>query len=284
MSFQIVWRRMKKSKFFLIGSISTLLIVLIVLIGPEIVPYDYETPDFANKNLAPQWFSDGLSGHILGCDPLGRDLFARVLYGGRISFLISIVVVVFSLVLGTILGLTAGFFGGAVDMVITRICEIFMAVPPLMLALCVVAIMGVNFTNLIIVMLITSWTGYTRLVRGNVLSIRNSEYVKASTLLGASRARIMFTQILPNVVTPLIIQASQQLGGVILIESSLSYLGCGVPLPTPAWGSMIADGRKYLTNAPWIVIVPGVALMVSVLAFNFLGDGLRDCLDPKSKD
>jgi len=153
-----------------------------------------------------------------------------------------------------------------------------------MLALCIVAIMGVNFENLIIVLLLTSWMGYTRLVRGSVLAIRNSEFVKASTLLGASRPRIMFTQVLPNVVTPLIIQASQHLGSVILTESGLSFLGCGVPLPTPAWGSMIAEGRKYLTIAPWPVIIPGVALMLTVLAFNFLGDGLRDCLDPKNKD
>ncbi len=175
-------------------------------------------------------------------------------------------------------------FGGKVDMIIMRICDIFLAVPSLILALCVVAILGVNFTNLIIVMLMTQWVKYARLVRGNVLAIRNSEYVHVSEVLGAGKFRIMITQVLPNVVNPLIIQASQNLGTVILAESGLSYLGCGVPLPTPAWGSMISDGRAYIAQAPWIVFAPGVALMLTVLCFNFLGDGLRDVLDPRNKD
>ncbi len=280
MSFKIFFRRAKKSTFLKLGICGFLILLMLLFIAYPLMPYDWAGIDFANKNLAP--FKD--MKHIFGCDSLGRDILTRCLYGGRISLLLSISVVVFSVVIGTLLGLTAGMFGGWADIIIMRITEIVMSVPGLMLALCVVAVLGVNFTNLIIVMLITSWTGYCRLVRGQVMAIRNSEYVKASTVLGAKRFSIMVKQILPNCVTPIIIQASQNLGSVILMESGMSYLGCGVPLPTPAWGSMISDGRQYLTVAPWITIVPGIFLMFTVLSFNFLGDGLRDCLDPKNKN
>ncbi len=284
MSIATFLRRAKKSRFLIFGLIGLIILLLMVLVFPHFLIYEYDVPDLRSKNLAPQWFSQGLSGHVLGCDPLGRDIVSRTLYGGRVSLFISVVVVSVSLVIGTLLGLISGMFGGWVDVIIMRITEIFMAVPALMLALCVVAVLGVNFSNLIVVMLLTSWCGYTRLVRGSVMAIRNSEYVRASQVMGAGKFRIMLTQILPNVVTPIIIQGSQHMGTVILAESGLSFLGCGVPVPTPAWGSMIADGRQYLGTAPWIVIVPGIALMFTVLTFNFLGDGLRDCLDPRNKD
>ncbi len=277
-------RRIKKSFFFKAGLIGILLIVGISLTCPLWIPHDAMAADLSARLAEPEWFSNGFGGHIFGCDPLGRDVLSRVLIGSRASLLISLTVVTGAVVFGTMVGLIAGMFGGKVDMIIMRICDIFLAVPSLILALCVVAILGVNFTNLIIVMLMTQWVKYARLVRGNVLAIRNSEYVHASEVLGAGKFRIMITQVLPNVVNPLIIQASQNLGTVILAESGLSYLGCGVPLPTPAWGSMISDGRAYIAQAPWIVFAPGVALMLTVLCFNFLGDGLRDVLDPRNKD
>lgn len=284
MNSEIFLRRAKKSKFFLMGSAGVVLILFFAVLAPVICAYDPAVGSLADRNLTPQWLSGGLGGHILGCDAMGRDLLTRALYGGRISLFLSLIVVSFGLVLGSVLGLIAGTFGGMVDNVIMRVCEVFMAVPSLMLALCIVAVLGVNFSNLIIVMMITQWPRYTRLVRGNVLAIRESEYVRASQSLGAGKLRIIFTQILPNVVTPLIIQASQNIGSVILAESGLSYLGCGVPIPTPAWGSMISEGRQYLTSAPHLIIVPGIFLMITVLSFNFLGDGLRDILDPKNKD
>ena len=277
-------RRMKKSFFFKAGLIGILLIILISLTCPLWIPHDVMMTDLALRLAPPEGFAGGFDGHILGCDALGRDVLSRVLIGSRASLLISLVVVTGSVIFGTLLGLIAGMFGGKVEMVIMRICDIFLAIPSLILALCVVAIVGVNFTNLILVMLMTQWVKYTRLVRSNVLAIRDSDYVHASQVLGAGKFRIMITQVLPNVVNPLIIQASQNLGTVILAESGLSYLGCGVPLPTPAWGSMISDGRDYIAQAPWIVIAPGVALMLTVLCFNFLGDGLRDVLDPRNKD
>ena len=277
-------RRMKKSKFFLLGTVGLSLIVLISLISPYIVVHDAYTTDLMYRLKAPEWFSLGWAGNILGCDALGRDVLTRVLIGSRASLMISFTVVLSSAIVGTILGLIAGMFGGIVDTVIMRIYEIFTSVPSVILALCIVAVMGSSFVNLIIVLMITGWARYARLVRGNVLAIRNSEYVRASQVMGAGKFRIMFTHVLPNVVTPLIIQASQHLGTVILAESSLSYLGCGVPIGVPAWGSMISDGREYIAAAPWVVIAPGIALMLTVLSFNFLGDGLRDILDPKNKD
>ncbi|MGM9522265.1 MAG: ABC transporter permease [Oscillospiraceae bacterium] len=284
MSAEVFFRRAKKSKFFLLGAIGVIILLIVILLVPYLLPYDYATGELKDRNLKPEWFSNGLKGHILGCDALGRDVLARAIYGGRISMFIAVVVVAANLIIGTVMGLIAGTLGGKVDNVIMRICEIFQAVPGLMLALCIVAVIGVNFSNLIIVMLITGWSRFTRLVRGSVLSIRNMEYVKASKALGGHQPHIIFTQILPNVVTPLIILASQSIGSTILSESGLSYLGCGVPVPTPAWGSMISEGRQYLTTAPWLIIVPGVFLMFTVLSFNFLGDGLRDILDPKNKD
>ena len=277
-------RRMRKSKFFILGVAGLTIIIAISLISPLIVAHDAYTSDLMYRLKAPEWFALGWSGNILGCDALGRDVLTRVLIGSRASLLISVSVVVSSLISGTVLGLIAGMFGGMVDTVIMRIYEIFTSVPSVILALCIVAVLGPSFVNLIIVLMITGWARYARLVRGNVLAIRNSEYVRASMVQGAGKFRIMFTQVLPNVVTPLIIQASQHLGTVILAESGLSYLGCGVPVSVPAWGSMISDGREYIASAPWVVIAPGIALMLTILSFNFLGDGLRDVLDPKNKD
>ena len=183
--------------------------------------------------------------------------------------------------IGTVLGAVSGYFGGAVDAVIMRLCDIMMAIPNLVLAIAVMAVLGPNIFNLVIVLIITTWVQYCKVTRNNVMVVKNTEFVKASQVLGASRMHIMFSQIFPNVTTQLIILISQQLGWTILTEASLSFLSLGVQPPTPSWGNMIADGRNFLITNPWLVMVPGVALMVTVLAFNFLGDGLRDVLDPK---
>ena len=183
--------------------------------------------------------------------------------------------------IGTVLGAISGYFGGVVDAVIMRACDIMMAIPNLVLAIAVMAILGPNIFNLVIVLIITSWVQYCKVTRNNVMVVKNIEFIKASQVLGASKAHIMFTQIFPNVTTQLIILISQQLGWTILTEASLSFLSLGVQPPTPSWGNMIADGRNFLITNPWLVFAPGIALMVTVLAFNFLGDGLRDVLDPK---
>lgn len=277
-------RKVRKNKMFLIGGIGILIIILLCVFAPLYVQFDATKSDLTQRLLPPEGFAHGLSGHVFGTDPLGRDVLTRVLMGGRASLLIAFSVVIFSTLLGVILGVTAGFYGGMVDTVIMRFTDIMMAMPALLLAICVVAVLGSSYTNLIMVLILTNWVMIARVVRGVVLTIRNSDYVNAAKLLGFSSARIMASEILPNTLTQVIISATQNLGVVILTEASMSYLGMGVPLPTPAWGTMLSDGREYIATAPWIVVVPGVILMLTVLAFNFFGDGVRDILDPKNKD
>ena len=203
--------------------------------------------------------------------------------GSQVSLRISFTVVILTALIGTVLGIVAGFFGGWVDTIIMRIADVQVSIPPMVLAIAVMAGLGNSVANLIGVLVFTRWVQYARVVRGNVLSFRNTDFIRASTVLGSSKVRIMFTQILPNVLTSLIIVMSQEFGRTIMTESSLSFLGLGVPPPAPSWGVMIAEGREYLSTAPWVVVVPAAALAIAVLAFNFLGDGVRDVLDPKNK-
>ncbi len=274
---------MRKSKFFITGFIVITFIIVLAIISPNIIVHNPIVVNLRQRLTAPQYLENGWSGYILGTDPLGQDVLTRLLIGSRMSLMISVTVVVATAVIGTILGVIAGFYGGAVDMAIMRITDIQMSVPATVLAIAVMAILGNSIPNLIIVLVITRWVQYARVVRGSVMAIRGVEFVQASRALGSSDLRIMFTQILPNVVTALLILMSQGFGQIILAEASMSFLGLGVPLPTPSWGGMISEGREYLTVAPWVVIAPGCALMVAVLGFNFLGDGVRDILDPKNK-
>lgn len=278
---KIVISRMLHSKFFMIGAVTAIVIILLSVFSPVIVQYDPLTNNLAERLMAPEYFARGLQGHVFGTDEAGRDIFSRLLLGSRYSLTIAAVVVFVAAFIGTVLGAVSGYFGGAVDAVIMRLCDIMMAIPNLVLAIAVMAVLGPNIFNLVIVLIITTWVQYCKVTRNNVMVVKNTEFVKASQVLGASRMHIMFSQIFPNVTTQLIILISQQLGWTILTEASLSFLSLGVQPPTPSWGNMIADGRNFLITNPWLVMVPGVALMVTVLAFNFLGDGLRDVLDPK---
>lgn len=282
MSRQELFRRMRKSIFFLVGFAIIAIIVLLAIFAKYVTPFEPDAVDLTKRLTPPDFFSKGSSGYILGTDAVGQDILTRLLYGARISFSIAACVVLISSVMGTLLGLIAGYFGGTTDMIIMRLAEVQLSLPSMMLAIAVMAVLGASATNLLIVMSITSWVGYARMARSNVMSLRETEFVKASHVLGASHMHIIIKQLLPNVLTPLIIQASQQIGMVITMEASLSFLGCGVPPTTPTWGQMISDGRTYITFAPWTVLAPGLALMVTVLAFNFLGDGIRDVLDPKN--
>lgn len=281
MNRKILISRMLKSKFFMVGAVTAIAVILLSLCSPLIVQYDPISNSLKDRLLAPQYFSAGLGGHIFGTDDLGRDIFSRLLLGSRYSLFIALVVVSVAALIGTVLGAISGYFGGKTDMIIMRACDIMMAIPNLVLAIAVMAILGPNIFNLIIVLIITSWVQYCKVTRNNVMVIKNVEFVKASQVLGAGKRHIMFRQIFPNVTTQLIILISQQFGWTILTEASLSFLSLGVQPPTPSWGNMIADGRNYLITSPWLVFAPGVALMITVLAFNFLGDGLRDVLDPK---
>lgn len=279
-----LFRRMGKSKFFIIGMVVAMIVVIAAFTSPLFVVHDPIQSDLRKRLLVPEFFSNGLHGHILGTDALGQDIFTRLVIGCRISLLIAAAGVLIPAVIGTALGAIAGYFGGAADNVIMRICDIQLSIPTMVLAITVMAIFGNSVPNLLLVLAVVGWTSYTRVVRGSVMGIRNSEFIQASRVLGASNLRILVSQVLPCVLTPLIILMSQQVGFVILTEANLSFLGMGVPLPDPSLGSMIADGREYIATATWTVAVPGLALMIIVLAFNFLGDGIRDILDPKNKD
>lgn len=283
MSKKELFRRIRRSKYFVIGFIVVLLMVLCILLIPELSPYEPDAMNLGERLVAPEGFSRGLQGHILGTDGLGQDIFVRLCVGGRTSFIIAIVAVFFGAIVGTVLGVMAGYMGRTADTIIMRIGDIQNGINSTLLAIVVVSVLGKSVANLIIVMMLTSWLGFARIVRSGVLQVSKREFVSAARVLGASDWRIMFSEILPNVSTSLIVKISQQFGHIILLEAALSFLGCGVPLPMPSWGTMISDGRDYISTCPWVVIAPGIALMLTVLSANFLGDGIRDVLDPKMK-
>ena len=248
--------------------------LLAAVIGPAIAGVD---PAFQNLPLRLE--GPSLS-HWFGLDELGRDILARLLAGARISLLVGAVVVGISATVGTLLGSIAGYYGGIVDDVVSRVSDILMAFPGLLLAIAVVAVLGPSLTNVVLALTLIGWVGYARLVRGQVLRVRELEYVQAARALGATTPRILVRHIVPATLPALIVQATLGMGGAILAEASLSFLGLGVQPPTPSWGTMLNYGRSHVLDAPHLTIFPGLAIAVLVLGFNFLGDGLRDALDP----
>lgn len=275
-------RRCMQSKFFVIGGITVLSILILAIVAPYIAPFNPEVPNL-NIRLQPPSISQGWYGHILGTDPLGQDVLSRLLAGARYSLAIAVAAVFCSTVIGTIAGLVAGFYGGWVDTIIMRFGDVQLSIPTMLLAIAIVAVLGPNIVNLIIVLVITHWVQYARVIRGSVMVIRDCDFISSARVIGSSNLRIMTSEIMPNILTPLLILISQQIGFMILLEAALSFLGLGVQPPTPSWGVMIADGREYISSATWVVMAPGIALMTTVLGFNFLGDGLRDVLDPKMR-
>ncbi|RIK54421.1 MAG: peptide ABC transporter permease [Chloroflexi bacterium] len=264
------------------GRVGLAIIVLTVLIGvlaPVVDPYDPTTDsDLANARLEPSW------EHPFGTDRLGRDMFRRVIHGTRISLMIGFVVVFVSGTIGTVLGLIAGYFGKTVDTVIMRLMDILLAFPAILLAIAIVAVRGPGLFNTILAVAIVGIPGYARVVRSMVLSLRERDYVDAARMIGVGNARIMFGHILPNSLSPLIVQATLGVGGAILFAAALGFLGLGVQPPRPEWGAMISDGIPFLRQSPYLVFYPGIAIMITVLGFNLLGDGLRDALDPQLRD
>jgi peptide/nickel transport system permease protein len=248
--------------------------LLAAVIGPAIADVD---PAFQNLPLRLE--GPSLS-HWFGLDELGRDILARLLAGARISLLVGAVVVGISATVGTLLGSIAGYYGGIIDDLMSRVSDILMAFPGLLLAIAVVAVLGPSLTNVVLALTLIGWVGYARVVRGQVLRVRELEYVQAARALGATTPRILVRHIVPATLPALIVQATLGMGGAILAEASLSFLGLGVQPPTPSWGTMLNYGRSHVLDAPHLTIFPGLAIAVLVLGFNFLGDGLRDALDP----
>jgi peptide/nickel transport system permease protein len=251
--------------------------LLVALFGPLLTPYDPASQELALRLEGPSW------SHPFGLDELGRDILARVLAGARISLLVGLVVVSISSSAGILLGAVAGYFGGRVDEVISRIIDILLAFPGLLLAIALVAVLGPSLANVILALALIGWVGYARLVRAQVLRAREFEYVQAARALGAPTPRILLRHIIPTALPAVTVQATLGMGAAILSEAALSFLGLGVQPPTPSWGTMLAGGRAHLLDAPHLTIFPGVAIAVLVLGFNFLGDGLRDALDPATK-
>jgi peptide/nickel transport system permease protein len=268
------------NRLTIIGLVIVATLVLVAIFAPWIATYDVGATDLSMRYLAPS------AAHWFGTDSTGRDIFSRVVFGSRISLQVGIVVVVVSTVIGTVLGAIAGYYGGWIDRIVSGyVFNVFLAFPGLLLAIAMVAFLGAGLNKLILALCIIGWVGYARLIRGQVLKVREYDFVQAARALGASDARILFIHILPNSIQPLIVQASLGMAGAVLSEASLSFLGLGVPPPSPSWGVMIEEARDLSTlqAAPHALIFPGIAIALTVLAFNFIGDGLREYLDPRQR-
>jgi peptide/nickel transport system permease protein len=248
------------------------------IFAPLIAPYPYDAIDLPQMLKAPN------SENILGTDEFGRDIFSRIVYGSRISLQVGFIAVGISLVIGTILGALAGYYGGITDYIISGITDIAYSFPISLLAIAFVAALGRSLTNLIFAVALVSWSGYARLVRGQFISLKNREFIEATKILGMSDARIIFKHMLPNSMAPVIVLTTLEIPKAIIVESSLSFLGLGVPPPAPSWGSIMSSGRAYIMEAPWVSIFPGLVMALAVLGFNLFGDALRDTLDPRLKD
>ena len=279
---KIILNRMKRNPFCIIGVITIVFLLLLCFLSPLFVKFDPLENDVMNKFQSPD-LSQGLNGHILGTDNMGRDVFTRLIIGGRTSLIIALIVVALQIGIGTVLGLISGYFGGIVDSIVMRLCEIVLSIPQLILAIAIMSVLGPSIGNLIFVMVFGGWVHVCKVTRNNVRVLRNQEFVRASVVLGAGNSHIIFKQIFPNVLTQIFIVGSQRFGEAILTEASFSFLNLGIMAPAPAWGNMISAGRTFMAVYPWMVIAPGIALMLAVLSFNFLGDGLRDILDPKRR-
>ena len=262
-----------QNRLALFGLCILILFIGIALFAIYLAPFD----------PSEQHLQEGLSGpshqHLLGQDKLGRDILSRMIYGSRISLLVGISVVSISLIVGVLIGSMAGYFGGIVDEIIMRIVDIFLAFPGILLAIAITAVMGPSLRNVLIALCLMGWVGYARIIRGQILSVRELEYVQAAQANGASSIRILTFHILPNIMAPVIIEMTFGMAGAIIAEAGLSFLGLGVQPPTPSWGSMLAEGRQFLLLAPHLTTFPGLAIMLTVLGLNFVGDGLRDAMD-----
>jgi peptide/nickel transport system permease protein len=272
-----LWQRLLHNRSALLGGTVLLLIVVIALAAPLIAPYD---PIKSNQRLS---LTPPSPEHLMGTDRFGRDIFSRVIWAGQTSLPIGLVSVVIGLVFGVSLGLLAGYYGGWFDSVSMRFVDLLLAFPGILLALAIIAILGGSLTNLMIAVGIASIPDYVRITRGSVLSMKQREFVLAARVVGARGPSIMWRHILPNTVAPLIVLATLGTAAAIITGAALSFLGLGVKPPTPEWGNMLAEGREFLQRAPWVAFFPGVAIMLTVLAINLLGDGLRDTLDPRMR-
>lgn len=278
-----VWRQyrvLRARKMPLLPVFILALLVAGAIFAPLIAPKDPERGSLLNSLVPPFWQEGGSTEFLLGTDFQGRDIFSRLVYGSRISLIVMVCSVAASGAIGTFLGLASGLLGGWVDALIMRIVDIILTLPGLLVALVLAAVLGSSLFNVILIVTMTSWVGYARNVRGQVLSLKERDFVLAARALGANDMRVMRAHLFPNVVATILVLATLSAGGVILLESTMSFLGVGIPPPQPAWGVMVADGRQWVTIAWWVSVMPGIAIALVILSINLLGDWLRDYLDP----
>jgi peptide/nickel transport system permease protein/oligopeptide transport system permease protein len=272
-----VWIAYRRNRMAMAGAVGVGLLVFVAVFAPLLTPYDPYAIDLDAMTLAPSW------AHWLGTDQFGRDLLTRIFFGARISLVIGVVPTLLGMAVGTLLGLVGGWYGGKIDYAFMRLADIVMAFPSLLLAMVVMYTLGASLFNIFIALAIVGWGGVARVVRSQVLSLREKEFVEACRAVGVRTPVILFRHILPNCLPSLIVLFTLGIPGAILSEASLSFLGVGAQPPTPSWGLIVTSGKEFLFSAPWIAIAPGVFILLTVLAFNFLGDGLRDALDPYMK-
>ena len=277
-------KQYKKNKAAVVGFIIVVLLLLTAIFAPIVAPYPPDIQNLADRLIPPMWDTKGVIGHILGTDDFGRDLFSRIIFGSRISLMVGAISVGVSLSFGLVMGIVAAYFGGKTDLFIMRIVDIMLSIPAILLAIVIVSILGPSLFSAMTAIGIVGIPTYARIVRSSVLAEREKEYVIASRINGSSNFRLMFVVILPNCASPIIVQATMGFASAVLEAAGLSFLGLGAQPPTPEWGAMLSDSLQFITTAPWMIFYPGLAIFLTVLSFNLMGDGLMDVLDPKLKD
>lgn len=275
--FRMILQRFLKHRLAVIGLAAIIVLVLAAIFAPWIAPYN-------PYSIANSFGAAPTAEHILGTDPVGRDVLSRLIYASRVSLLVGLGSVAINVVIGVLLGAISAYFGGWIDMLFMRITDIFMSFPSIMVILVIVSVVGPSLTNLILILGFLGWPPVARIVRGSVLTLKEMDFVKAGVALGLSSWRILFINIMPNALAPLLVQATFGIAGAIMMEASLSFLGMGVQAPTASWGNMLTDAQSLtvLTDQPWLWVPPGILIMIAVLSINFIGDGLRDAMDPKN--
>lgn len=274
-----IWKQFKRNKTALIALIIMAIFIIIAILAPLFIDYK---KDVVSQNLA-QSFLKPNKEHILGTDNYGRDIFFRIIYGGRMSLTIGIGTAMMALIVAIVLGSVAGFYGGWVDIIISRICDAFICIPATLMALCIVAALGSSLFNIMFAITVSQVPGFVRLIRAIVLTLREKDFVEAARSYGTSIFGIIFRHVLPNAIGPVIVQGTMAMADMMITAAGLGFLGMGIAPPMPEWGTMLSEGREYIRIAPHLVTFPGIAIVISALCFNLIGDGLRDALDPKQK-
>lgn len=274
-------KKLQISRYPIVSGMVILIFIFLALFGETLAPYPPNEPSLSKKFLPPFWQEGGSFAHPLGTDMIGRDMLSRIMAGSRVSFIVAILALTLGSMTGTALGIISGYYGGKVDAILMRTADATMAFPIILLAMLLAIILGPSIQNVVVSLGLVLWARYARVIRGEVLSLRERDFVALARVAGSSNLRIMFMHIFPNIRNTLLVVLTLQVGWVIIVEASLSFLGAGIPGPNPVWGSMIAKGRDYITEAWWIPFLPGLAVAIVCLSFNMLGDCLREALDPK---